>query len=173
MYVHVHYYRFSSNQQYPPPLLLLSSSTELREEQGLRFPSKSRDHGPDYNPVLKHQKVDYLTTSGEELWQPTDPPNLTVSTVVHQGPENVTDHHKPKKSLHAWETDSLFPVVPCSEWNCVTHGLIYKFMTTHSKQAACSTSTWHALICSSVRYRIYCRLYVYVVFLISALHMMM
>ena len=82
---------------------LFLSSAEPREEGGLSFPSKSKDQGLDYNPAPKHQKVDYLTTQveGEELRPQNGPPNLTVSTVVHQGPENTVGRHKPKKSLHA------------------------------------------------------------------------
>lgn len=135
----VHCYRFSANQQMSSSSSLFLSSAEPREEGGLSFPSKSKDQGLDYNPAPKHQKVDYLTTQveGEELRPQNGPPNLTVSTVVHQGPENTVGRHKPKKSLHAWETDSHFPVVQCSEWNHVTHVTWYRFMTTHSKQAEC------------------------------------
>ena len=91
-------------QQTNNVLLLFSFSAEPREEGGLSFPSKPKDQDLEYNPAPKHQKVDYLTTQveEEELRQLTGPPNLTVSTVAHQGPENgnTVDRHKLKKFLH-------------------------------------------------------------------------
>lgn len=100
----------------PPP--------EPRRGQGVRYPSKHRDHDLPSHHHLTHQISDCPTIQREPR-QLTDPRKLTPSTTARHDPPNrmdviATDHHKQKNCWHVYKTDNQ--VAPCSElilYTCV------------------------------------------------------